>query len=525
MQRSTRLVIAFVVGSAGIVAPICASIYLAQNLSLASEQSQLQGYASDVLRRSAETAKQFSDAINELNQDKLPPCSPKEIDLMREIDLASNYIQAVGRISADSIICTSLDTKEPIPLGPSNLITVNGVAERTNIRLSVARSHPLSVLSKNGVAILIDPSLVVDTPTEGADVSIAVFPPSDANRDLIAFRGKNFPRNWFRPIPKGTTASFIDGEYLVAVARSPNLDVEVVAAAPRLYAYRRVKQFAIVFVPIGLLCGLGLAWAVTYIARIQLSLPSLLRAAARRKEFYVEYQPIVELASRRWIGAEALVRWKRSGGIIITSDQFIPVAEESSVITLITKEVTAIVAADLPKLLKLFLHFRIAINLSASDLRSNETVEILKKMLQSSGADASNIEVEVTERGIVQGLEARALLSKIRSMGVRVAIDDFGTGYSSLASLQTLGLDTLKIDRAFVETIGTDGVTSQVVLHIIEMAHSLKLDVVAEGVETEAQAEFLLKSGVRYAQGWLFGKPMAIETFCESLESHQTHSR
>jgi len=521
MQRSTGLVIAFIVGLAGIAAPICASVFFAQNLSLASEQSQVQGYANDVLRRSSETAAQFGDAINELNQDKFPLCSPQEIDLMREIDLASNYIQAVGRISGDSIICTSLDTKEPIPLGPPTLVTENGVTERTNIHLSIARSHPLSVLSKNGVAVFIDPSLVVDTPTEGTDVSIAVFPPSDTKRDLIAFRGNNFPPNWFRIVPKGTTTSFIDGEYLVAVARSKNLDVEVIAAAPRVYIHRRVKQFAIVLVPIGLLCGLGLAWAVTYIAGIHLSLPSLLRAAARRKEFYVEYQPIVELASRRWIGAEALVRWKRRGGKAIGADQFIPVAEESGVITHITREVAAIVATDLPKFLGIFPNFRVAINLSVPDIKSNKTIEVLERMLQSSGADASNIEIEVTERGIVQGSEAHEFLSKIRSMGIRAAIDDFGTGYSSLASLQTLDLDTLKIDKAFVETIGTGGATSQVVLHIIEMAHSLELEMVAEGVETEAQAQFLHQRGVRYAQGWLFGKPMSIETFCESLGAQE----
>lgn len=517
MRRSAGIAIAVAVGMAAIVLPIWVSLGLARRQSLSSEQSRGLSYARDVLRRSEETANQFSDAIRILNSDHLPPCSPSEIDLMRQIDLESSYIQAVGRVSGNSLICTSLDTKEPIPLPPSQIVTAVGVAERNNIELPIARSHPLGVLSQYGVAILIDPSLVVDTPTEGPGISIAIFAASSAHHNVIAERGGNLRPAWFKNLPKGTETSFIEDGYLVSVIRSAQYDLSVVAAIPERYANRGVRQFALIFVPIGLLCGAGLAWAVLFISRIQLSMPSMLRAAAKRGEFYLEYQPIVELESRRWIGAEALVRWRQRGRVV-RPDQFIPVAEESGVITLITEQVMSIAATDLPKLVKLNPSFHVAINLSAPDLCSNHTFEMLQRALRISGAQPANIEIEATERSFLQGPEAREILAKIRSMGVTVAIDDFGTGYSSLACLQTLGLDTLKIDKAFVDTIGTDGATSQVVLHIIEMAHSLNLEMVAEGVETEEQAQFLLKRGVHYGQGWLFGRPMPIASLCESLE-------
>jgi sensor c-di-GMP phosphodiesterase-like protein len=480
-------------------------------------------YAQDVLHRSEETASQFRKAVNILNHDHFPACSPGEIDLMRQIDLESSYIQAVGRVEGNSVTCTSLGTREPIALGPPQVTTEQGVVERNYLKLPIANEHPLSVVSANGVAIFIDPSLLTDTPTEGPGISIAVYAPTSPGKQAIASRGAVLQPEWFKAIPKGTGTSFVDRGYVISVVRSARLDIAVIAAVPELYANKLASQFAAIFVPIGLLCGGGLAWAVMYISRIQLSLPKILSGAARRREFFVEYQPVVDLATKRWIGAEALVRWRRAGGDVVRPDNFIPTAEESGVITRITACVGEIVAADLPGLLRIDRKFFVAINLSAPDLRSMETVALFRRMLISSKAQPKNISVEATERGFLQGKEAREVLEALRKEGIVVAIDDFGTGYSSLSCLQSLGIDMLKIDRSFVETIDTDGATSHVVPHIIEMAHSLKLLITAEGVETEAQAYFLHSRGVHFAQGWLFGKPMPIGLLRESLRAQQAN--
>ena len=184
-----------------------------------------------------------------------------------------------------------------------------------------------------------------------------------------------------------------------------------------------------------------------------------------------------------------------------------------------------IVAADLPALLAIDPDFYVAINLSGPDLLTTNTVQMLRTVIRTSHARPSNLHVEATERGFLKADQARWMIELIRSLGIAVSIDDFGTGYSSLSCLQTLDLDALKIDKAFVDTIGTDGATSQVVPHIIEMAHSLELAIVAEGIETAAQADFLRRRGVRFGQGWLFGKPMNIASLSASLHEQRRVER
>jgi sensor c-di-GMP phosphodiesterase-like protein len=516
MQRPTGVGIAVTVGIAAVVAPIWISINLAWRESLTDEEARVGYNARDVLRRGEEIRNQIGQGLGKLKKANLPPCSAGEIDLMRQIDVSSSYLQAVARIQGDSLVCTSLGTGNPIPVGSATLTTENNVTERMGVRIPIAGGQPLDIVASDGYAFLIHPGLPLDTDSEGPDVSLALFVPSSPVRRQIANFGAHLRPEWFRAIGKGSQSVFVDGGYAVCVVRSADSDLAVVAAAPVSYAARRVAQFAVLLVPLGLLFGLALVWAVVDVSRRSLSLPSVLRSAARRREFFVEYQPIVEMESRRWIGAEALVRWRRAGRIV-RPDMFIPTAEESGAITLITRNVAAIVAADLPRLLAIDPGFKVSFNLAAADMRSQDTIATLEKLLATDGVGPANIEVEATERGFLQGPETRALIARIRSLGITVAIDDFGTGYSSLSCLQTLGLDTLKIDKAFIETIDTDGATSRVVLHIIEMAHSLKLEMVAEGVETEEQARFLEQRGVHYAQGWLFGRPMPLASLCEAL--------
>ncbi|MGC2636698.1 MAG: EAL domain-containing protein [Acidobacteriaceae bacterium] len=506
-----------IVGALAFVVPLLLSLQLAWNQSIANEKAEGLRYASEVVRRGEETGAQFYRAAQVLNQDHFRPCSPQEIDLMRQIDVGSSYVQMVGRISGETLECTSLGDVKPVTVGPPTLITENGVSEWLDFKFGSLSLDRLDLLAYKGVAIVVDTGLLVDlSRDEGTGLALMV--PSNARRLRLVEPKGGIRANWLNPVGRGQSVSFIDGNYVVSQVRSRNLDIQAISVIPLSHGYRHVLQFAIDFVPIGLICGVALGWAAMQISRNRLSLPGMIRVAARKRDFYVEYQPIVQMATRRPAGAEALVRWKR-GGTVISPATFIQLAEDSGVISLITENVMDIVSRDLPKLLELDPKFHVSLNLSATDLKDDATIGKLIDLLRRSGASPQHLIVEATEHGLISGPDSNRVIAGIRNEGIRVAIDDFGTGYSSLACLQTLGVDLLKIDKAFVETIGTDGATSGVVLHIIEMARSMRLRTVAEGVETEAQAEFLLYRDVDYAQGWLFGKPMSIDSLCTQLRT------
>jgi len=245
----------------------------------------------------------------------------------------------------------------------------------------------------------------------------------------------------------------------------------------------------------------------------KLSMEAQLRKALERDELLLHYQPKIRPATGEIVGLEALIRWKHPELGLVPPSQFISLAEETGLIVPIGEWVLLSACRqnrDWQRLGHPPIH--VAVNIASPHFRQGALGSSVATALQQSGLHPSWLELEVTESMLMQSVETTlATLFKLKDMGVRLAIDDFGTGYSSLSYLKRFPLDTLKIDRSFVKDLPRDAEDAAIAKAIIAMAHSLKLEVVAEGVETAEQLAFLQQHGCDAVQGFLFSRPVATE--------------
>ncbi|MDQ7061604.1 MAG: EAL domain-containing protein [Sulfurimonas sp.] len=260
---------------------------------------------------------------------------------------------------------------------------------------------------------------------------------------------------------------------------------------------------------------------MTELAFERVVMEASLRVALKNEEFIVYYQPQMNAKTNKLIGMEALVRWNHPNMGIVSPAKFIPLAESTGLIIDLDRHVMKTAMTQCAQWYKKgFNPGVLAMNLSVKQLAKVECVEVFENLMQITGCKAEWIELEVTEGQIMKNPEeAIKVLAKINDLGINLAVDDFGTGYSSLAYLKRLPIDKLKIDQAFIRDLPDDEEDAGITKAVIALAKSLDLRIIAEGVETKEQKDFLVLNGCENIQGYYYSKPIPANEFEILLEN------
>lgn len=306
--------------------------------------------------------------------------------------------------------------------------------------------------------------------------------------------------------------------YLYATVYSTKRPIAAIVATSYQRLITHFYNHLIFALPAGILGSLVLLLLWLRIRQNYLSPKRKLQRALEKHQLFLYYQPIIDIKTEKCIGAEALLRWPGEQGQVMNPAEFIPLAEKEGMIEQVTDYVIDNVFRDLGAYLATHADRYVSINLSASDFHTSRLIARTNQKTEQHAVRPQQIKFEVTEHAFLDVDKMTPIILAFRKAGYEVAIDDFGIGYSNLHNLKSLNVDILKIDKSFVETLTTHKTSHLIAEHIIELAHSLGLKTIAEGVETEAQVNWLRKRGVRYCQGWFFAKAMPPQVFMQWME-------
>ncbi|MBK7908026.1 MAG: EAL domain-containing protein [Gemmatimonadetes bacterium] len=510
LPRRDRVVVLSMMAALGGVMLLLASIgWYVWRGSFSAEERLVGGLAATLGERTEAMILDTRRLLADLDRLAGPRCASGHLRALQDSALRRPHIRAIGSWQGAERACAvGFVPMRALPPTRADRTYASGMQAWWPSRRTTVGGVALFVMRLGDHDVAIDPRRLLDVgPLEGRQVALWV--------ERLPFTAE--PPGTTLPPPDslaiGLTLDRRHGRAISRFSRQGELSIEIVAIEPISTFWGRYATTLVVGTAIGL--ALVAVWLVALLryTRHRLSLASLLRRALAADRLHVVYQPVIDLRTGRCVGAEALARWTLEGGGAVSPDAFVPVAEGSGQSVELALTVLRAAVRDLALLLRASPHLSVQINLSAAELVSERFVTELDALLAARRLRPSAITFELTERALIATPEARATIARLRARGHRVAIDDFGTGYSSLSYLADLPLDQIKIDKAFIHSIGREAAMSQVVTHIIEMAQELGLETLAEGVETEGQRAWLAAHGVEQGQGWVFSRPLSAEAF------------
>ncbi|RAP38448.1 hypothetical protein B1207_00735 [Legionella quinlivanii] len=506
MERAKLIIVASLLAIVGAVIPILIVLYLSVERAIQAEQKHLSNITDEIVKRASHTAGLARETLYELNRLKIQPvCSPEHVNVMRKMTVDNPVVEEIGFFENGLLKCSiwgALNT--PVSQYAPDLITARGFGASFNIKSTVRNNKLLIAFQYGNYYILVDPLRFLDILVDHS-IQIAL---TTQKGVLIAERNqpdmnlvKQFSQDHQQVDDKIIAYTSSDEGFVATAIES------------REVLYNELRNELGLLLPLAIAISAFIIGLVIYFSQHRLSIAGELASAIKNKKLYLLYQPIVALKTGQCVGAEALIRWPRPSGKEISPELFIPIAENEGLITQITEQVIDLMIADLGKVLSVDRDLHISINLSAADIKKGQILKILEAKLANTFILNRQIWLEITERAFVELAFAKEMIQNARGLGYVVAIDDFGTGYSSLSYLQNLELDILKIDKSFIGSVRTESVTSGVTPHIIDMAKTLNLKILAEGIELVEQAEYLDSKEVEYGQGWFYSKALNVDDF------------
>jgi sensor c-di-GMP phosphodiesterase-like protein len=474
--------------------------------------------AEDVLDQSAKlvavqedaSAEEARSLLNVLKDSPYPTCSDGEIDYFRELVFRSQYLKDAGRIRGGRIDCsatTGRPTRTVLQFMPA-IPNQDGTIAYSNL-------VPIRDATMKRAGLQLGSGYVVFGPLVPASPALIPmhFTVTMKEAGSPHFSARAGAANQGRDAYLTTNGTTRVGDTLYATRCSTLRSDCVTASASVAEAFEGERGNVIGCAVIGLLCGMLVGLGFSIARRRSQTMEQRLRRAIRRDQLQVVYQPIVNLANGRIVGAEALSRWNDEGATV-SPDVFVRVAEEHGFVGDITSMVMRRALRSFAETLRSRPGFRLSVNVAAADLADPGFLPMLDETIKRTKVPPRSLAIEITESSTANREVAMETVRMLRRRGHSVHIDDFGTGYSSLSYLLYLSVDTIKIDKAFTQAIGTESVTVAILPQILAMAESLNLEVVVEGVENGRQADYFSTAGRSvYGQGWLYGRPVTEAEF------------
>ena len=516
--RRRRMLLLVLVVLAGLLPPV-AFLAMSWYQTAQTRHAELSRYAAATLDRAEDIFGSAETTLDGMAAHFEPRCSEATYQGLRRAVFESLYFQEATLVIKGLFVCSSNGINNPAPpvtYAENRIVPDKGIHISPPVVLTREKVTSIVIHRRAGedsmFGLVLNPVLLGEPGRKYA---------AEDRITLAVQRNDGYTLAQFGYEPTRALDQTQGGRVVLKSTRYPISVVAVDAPNALLQDWRRN---AVIFASAGLLTSALLLVLLLSLGRRQFSASAGVQDALADDQFQVYYQPVIDSITGACIGAESLLRWHHPQLGVIMPDTFIQAAEESGFIVQMTKWVMGRIVTDMAQLLKENPDFYVSLNLSPQHFEDPRLLKDIRSIFGTRVAPGQ-IVFEVTEHELIMGEDSKAgeVLKQIRAAGMKLAIDDFGSGYSSLKYLGRFQFDYLKIDKSFIDAIGTESLMSGLVDTIVRMGNQLKLKIVAEGVETPAQLNYLHQLDVHLVQGWLFSKALPADQFRNYMAANRAY--